>query len=152
MLLYLLRHAIAQGRAESDATRELTGEGIAQARAVSKKLRQRAPQMDRVLCSPYVRARQTASYIMPLFTALEPEIEEGLKPGADVYAALDIIEGQGVENLLLVGHNPFMSKLLSVLVDGTIDSKHYVDNANLYCISAELVAPACGELVYRLNP
>lgn len=152
MLLYLLRHAIAQGRAETDAARELTEEGVAQARSVAKKFRQQSPLMDRVICSPYNRAQQTASYIMPLFPELELTIDDSLRPGGDIYAVMDAIEGYALEHLLLVGHNPFMSMLLSVLVDGTIESHHHVGNAELHCFSAEIIAPGCGELVYTLNP
>ena len=152
MLLYLLRHALAQERAESDAARELTAEGVAQARSVAKKFRQHSPLMDRVLCSPYHRAQQTASYVMPLFPGLDMISEDSLMPGGDVYAVLDAIEDAAVQNVLLVGHNPFMSRMLSVLVDGTLESQHYVGNANLYCMSLDVVAAGCGEVLYTLNP
>ena len=152
MLLYLLRHAIAQESAGSDAARELTPEGVAQARAVVEKFRQYSPRMESVRCSPYVRAQQTASYVMPLFPGIEMISDEGLTPGGDIYDAIDVIETSAVQNLLLVGHNPFMSRMLSALIDGTVESRHYVGNACLYCISMDVVAPGCGKLLYNLNP
>ncbi len=152
MLLYLLRHAIAEDRAESDFARELTAEGIVQARSVADKFAQRSPQLDRVICSPYARAQQTASYVMPLFPEIEMTSDEALRPTGDVYAAIAAIESYAVQHLLLVGHNPFMSRLLSLLVDGTIETRHYVSNANLYCISMDIVAPGCGEILYTLEP
>lgn len=152
MLLYLLRHAIAQDRAASDEARELTEQGVAQARSVADKFSQYAPLVDRVLCSPYTRAQQTASYVMPLFPDLELTIDEGLKPGADLYALLERLEAFGDQRILLVGHNPFLSHLLSLLVDGTIESRRHADNATLYSLSLDIVAPGCGELLYTLNP
>ena len=152
MLLYLLRHAIAEGRAESDSARELTDEGVAQARSVAKKFRDKSPDMDRVISSPYLRAQQTASYMMPLFPGLELGIDDRLRPEEDVYGIIDVLDDSGIEHLLLVGHNPFMSKLLSVLVDGTIGYSHHVGNAELHCLSADIIAPGCAELVYTLAP
>ena len=68
MLLYLLRHAIAEDRAESDSARELTPKGLDQARSIAIKFSQRSPQVDRVICSPYARAQQTAASMMPTFS------------------------------------------------------------------------------------
>ena len=152
MQLYLLRHAVAQERAESDAARELTPEGIAQARAVTEKFREYAPAMDSVVCSPYRRAQQTAAVVMPLFPDIKMKIDDAIRPEGDVYAAMHSIDGSAAENIMLVGHNPFMSKLLSLLVDGAIESHHYVGNASLYCVSLDVVAPGCGKIMYTLNP
>ena len=152
MLLYLLRHALAEERAESDAARELTAQGIAQARSVAEKFSQYSPLMERVHCSPYARAQQTASYVMPLFPDLELVVDERIAPDGDVYSVMEVIEGYDVQHFMLIGHNPFMSKLLSVLVDGTIESHRYVGNANLYCLSLDVVAPGCGEILYTLEP
>lgn len=152
MLVYLLRHAIAEDSAVTDAARNLTAEGLAQANSIAEKFGQHAPVMDKVLCSPYFRAQQTAAAVMPLFPDLSITTEDSIKPGGDVYAVLDTIEATDLQNILLVGHNPFLSKLLSVMVDGVMDSRRYVDNANLYCISMDVVAPGCGEIVYSLEP
>ncbi len=152
MLLYLLRHAEAAERAKSDAARELTPEGITQARSAAEKFRQYSPLMERVHCSPYARAQQTASHVMPLFPDLELITDESISPGGDVYSVMEAIEGYGVLHLMLVGHNPFMSTLLSVLVDGTIETHRHVGNAQLYCLSMDVVAPGCGEIRYTLEP
>ena len=152
MLVYLLRHAIAENNAASDAVRDLTAEGFAQARSVTEKFRKHSPPMDSVLCSPYNRAQQTAFAIMTLYPEIALTTDERLKPGSDVYSMLDAIESLDVQHLLLVGHNPFLSNLLSVLVDGTMETRRYVDNATLYCLSMEVVAPGCAEIVYTLEP
>ncbi|MEX0963413.1 MAG: phosphohistidine phosphatase SixA [Pseudohongiellaceae bacterium] len=152
MLVYLLRHAIAEERAASDSLRELTPEGMAQAISVTEKFRQYSPVMDRVLCSPYVRAQQTASCLMQLFPGLDSVPDESIKPGGDVFDVIDVIGRQDVQHLMLVSHNPLLSNLLSVLVDGTLESHRYVGNAVLYCLSMDVVAPGCGEIVFTVEP
>jgi len=152
MLVYLLRHAAAQGSAATDAVRDLTIEGLAQARSITEQFKQHSPAMDKVLCSPYNRAQQTASAVMGLFPDIVLSTDDRLEPGGDVIAALDVIEGCDVQNLLIVSHNPFLSNLLSVMVDGTMESHRVVANAALYCVSMDVVAPGCGEIVYSLEP
>ncbi|PCI78980.1 MAG: phosphohistidine phosphatase SixA [SAR86 cluster bacterium] len=152
MLVYLLRHAIAEETAATDSVRDLTAEGLAQARSITEKFKPYAPAMDTVLCSPYNRAQQTASAVMTLFPDIALTLDESIKPGGDVYGVLDAIEEFGGQHLLIVGHNPFLSNLLSVIVDGTMESHRYVDNATLHCVSMDVVAPGCGEIVYTLEP
>ena len=152
MLVYLLRHAIAEDSAATDSVRDLTAEGLTQARSIAEKFKQYAPAMDRVQCSPYNRAQQTASAVMTLFPDLTLTLDERIKPGGDVYAVMDAIEGYDVQHLLIVSHNPFLSNLLSVMVDGTMESHRFVDNATLHCVSMDIVAPGCGEIAYTLEP
>lgn len=152
MLVYLLRHALAEDSAATDSARDLTAQGLAQDRSITEKFRPYSPAMDRVLCSPYSRARQTADAVMTLFPDIALTTDESIKPGGDVYAVLDAIEGYHLQHLLIVSHNPFLSNLLSVMVDGTMESHRYVDNATLHCISMDIVAPGCGEILYTLEP
>ena len=152
MLLYLLRHAIAEGSAESDSARELTPKGKDQARSVAKKFNQRSPQVDKVICSSYTRAQQTAALIMPLFPGLDLSLDAGIASDGDVYGLMDAIESYDLQQVLLVSHNPFLSNLLSLLVDGTTETRRAVDNATLHCISMDVVAPGCAEILYILEP
>mgnify|MGYP006198464171 CR=1 FL=1 len=152
MLVYLLRHAIAEDRAATDSLRDLTAEGIAQARSITEKFKQHSPVIDRVLCSPYNRAQQTASAVITQFSGLALTLDESIKPGGNVYSVLDAIEGLDVQHLLVVSHNPFLSNLLSVMVDGTMESHRYVDNATLHCVSMDVIASGCGKIAYSLEP
>ena len=108
--------------------------------------------MDRVLCSPYNRAQQTASAVMTLFPDIALTLDESIKPGGDVYSVLDAIDCLDVQHLLIVSHNPLLSNLLSVMVDGTMESNRYVDNAMLHCVSMDVVASGCGEIALTLEP
>jgi phosphohistidine phosphatase SixA len=49
MLVYLLRHAIAEDRAATDSLRDLTAEGLAQVRSINEKFKQHSPVIDGVL-------------------------------------------------------------------------------------------------------
>lgn len=152
MLVYLLRHAVAENNAASDAARDLTEEGLAQARSITAKFRQYSPAMEKVLCSPYNRAQQTASTVMALFPEVALTTDDRITPSGDVYAVMDAIESFDVQHLLLVSHNPFLTNLLSLIVDGTMDARRFVDNATLHCLSMDVVAPGCGEIAYMLEP
>lgn len=152
MLIYLLRHAIAQNSAATDSARDLTAEGLAQARSITEKFKQYSPAMDKVLCSPYNRAQQTASAVMTLFPDINLDTDESIKPDGDVFGVLDAIEACDVQHLLIVSHNPLLSNLLSVMVDGTMESHRYVANAALHCLSMDVAAPGCAEIAYMLEP
>jgi phosphohistidine phosphatase len=152
MLVYLLRHAIAQDRAATDSLRDLTAEGLAQARSITVKFKQHSPVMNRVLCSPYNRAQQTASAVLTLFPDIVLTLDESIGPSGDVYGVLDAITAIDVQHLLIVSHNPFLSNLLSVMVDGTMESHRHVDNATLHCLSMDVVASGCAAIEYMLEP
>ncbi len=83
--LYLVRHAVAALRGPDypdDADRPLTDDGSARFRRAVAGLRQAGVQLDLVLTSPYVRARETAEL---LATGLRPKpkvvVVEALAPG-----------------------------------------------------------------------
>ncbi len=152
MLIYLIRHGIAEAKAESDAARELTREGIAQTRSMVEKFRMYCPTLDLAIISPYQRARQTASCLRTLFPTTKFDVNPSITPDGDVYATLDAIENFDVQHLLIVSHNPLLSNLLSVMVDGTLGSNRNIGNSTLICVSMDFVAPGCGEILYTLEP
>jgi len=90
--------------------------------------------------------------VITQFSGLALTLDESIKPGGNVYSVLDAIEGLDVQHLLVVSHNPFLSNLLSVMVDGTMESHRYVDNATLHCVSMDVIASGCGEIAYSLEP
>jgi phosphohistidine phosphatase len=89
---------------------------------------------------------------MRLFPELDLTLDAGITPDGDVYGVMDAIESYDLQQVLLVSHNPFLSNLLSLLVDGTMESHRPVGNATLHCVSMDVVAPGCGEILYTLEP
>ena len=105
-----MRHAEA-APGEPDDLRPLTDEGKAAARDLGEKLAAHKP--DAVVCSPLLRARETAELIARA-AALEPEPEEKLAPGADITDLSAAVSGKG-ETVVVVGHQPDCSEIVLAL-------------------------------------
>ncbi len=112
MELTLIRHAIAEPGAD-DAARALTPEGRARFRTCAKTLAALGLRFERVLHSPRRRAVQTAELLV---RRCGGQLEEtpllAQAPGASLLAA-----ARG-ERVALVGHEPWLSELLALLVTG----------------------------------
>jgi phosphohistidine phosphatase len=112
MRVYLCRHGHA-APGEPDELRELTDEGRAQARALGARLAEVPQPPAVVLCSPLVRARQTADAVGRAVGAAV-RVDEGLAPGAtaaSLRAAVDGMDGP----VATVGHQPDCSEIAVAL-------------------------------------
>ena len=152
MMIYLMRHGEAEQKALSDPARELTRKGVMDNRSVIAKLSQHAPEIDRALTSPYQRARQTCSALQVSYPQLSFEVSEALEPEAGVYDLLDEIEKIDVMQVFLISHNPLISNLLALLVDGTLATSSDMETSHIACVSMDIVAPGCGKVLYTLSP
>ena len=113
MDLLLWRHAEAVD-GFPDQARELTERGEKQARKVADWLEQNRPKRLKVLVSPTVRTRQTASAFTDTFdivTALGTDAEV-----AHLIAASGWPDGNGA--CLIVGHQPSLGRLAALLLSG----------------------------------
>lgn len=119
MDLILWRHAEAEDAngEMSDLDRCLTRRGEKQAKRVAGWLAVHLPQRCRVLVSPALRTRQTADALRTAY-----EIEPRLAPGA---SARDVLEAVGWprsrETVLVVGHQPCLGAVASLLLAGIDD-------------------------------
>jgi len=125
MNLYLLRHGIAVERGtrgyDHDADRTLTSEGREKLRAVGAAMLGAKLSLDRIFTSPYTRAEQTACFIADIL-GLGGRVQEtpALLPdsaSADVAEFLRGLRPQP-DDVLLVGHEPNLSRLVSFLISG----------------------------------
>src|SRR5438445_10497165 len=121
MLLYLLRHGIAEDHgSRSDDERELTDEGKEKTRAAMnavKKMKLFAPEL--VISSPLIRAKQTAEIAMESFAkGAKFEIDDAVKSGAEVTDTMALVAkwAKKYERIMLVGHEPHMSHFGSALL------------------------------------
>ena len=124
--LYLVRHAVA-GHADSarwpdDADRPLTKDGIARFRDAARGLRELVPAVDSVLSSGHARAWQTAELLHEVAGWRKPEECPALEAGRPVSAALDVLQGRTERSIALVGHEPYLSRLASLLCTGSEDA------------------------------
>lgn len=125
MNLYILRHAIAVERGtpgvEDDSKRELTPKGTAKMRRIAGGMSKLNIQLDLILSSPYLRARQTADIVADVLKARDClRFTDSLIPGAGGEQVITEINKhfRKRENVLLVGHEPLLSSLIAILVSG----------------------------------
>lgn len=119
MNLYLIRHAIAEEENASgeDSQRELTDKGAKKMRLIAKGLRTLGIEFDIILTSPYIRAQQTAEILADVFKMKKSvSVSENLTPMGDPDLLLaEINEKYTVNSLAIVGHEPYLSTLVSLL-------------------------------------
>jgi phosphohistidine phosphatase len=116
--LVLLRHAkSAHPEGVADIDRPLTPRGHADAAAAGAWLMQRGYPPDLVLCSPSRRTRETWHGIALAFTAGPTVRYDERAYDASAENLLDLIRDteDDVTTIMLVGHNPAMSHLSSLL-------------------------------------
>ncbi len=116
-MLYLIRHAHAVDD-EDDAGRPLSAEGRAQVRRLAAFLRPSGEmQPAEMWHSPLVRARQTAALLAELLELRAPlKNVAGLKSEDDPQIIASRL--QSPVSLALVGHEPHLGSLASLLVSG----------------------------------
>jgi phosphohistidine phosphatase len=117
-VIWLLRHGDATSDAPDDASRPLTENGERQARAAGAALAALGVRIDVCLTSPKLRALQTARLACEAL-GLEPQVTESLRGGDFDPAAL--AAGRG--DVLLVGHEPDLSRAIQVATGGHVEMK-----------------------------
>ena len=148
--LWLLRHAEAEPHGtREDAERRLTERGERQARAAGIAFKRMEATFDAVLFSPKVRARQTAELAAESWGEDERERLTAHPPlggGFDAAQALEAIAAVAADGrLLIVGHEPDLSRVVGELTGGRVDLK----KGGLAVVRLE---GAGGELVVLMRP
>jgi len=118
MKLYLVQHGEAVPKAE-DPERPLTGQGRRDVRAVATLLQSAGVRVERVWHSGKTRAGQTAKLLAAavLPRGRKPQAIDGIGPNAPV-AEFCIDADVWEEDTLVVGHLPFMARLVALLTTG----------------------------------
>jgi phosphohistidine phosphatase len=122
MDVYLVRHAIAHERNRvrwpNDARRPLTAAGQHRFREAARGLKRCLPKGVYVLTSPYVRARETAA-ILTKVAKLDRAAEcPELASKASIGKAFELLRSCKEAAVVLVGHEPNLSRLLSAALGG----------------------------------
>ena len=128
MDLYILRHAIAVQRGtpgyEDDSKRPLTGKGAKKMNRIAEGMLALDLSFDVILSSPFTRAKQTAEIVAEVFHAEKKlEFTEHLEVGGDAEKLVDLINDtySSASSVMLVGHEPYLSGLISMLLSGSED-------------------------------
>jgi phosphohistidine phosphatase len=160
MNLYILRHGLAVERGtpgcEKDSDRPLTPKGRRRSRQIAKAMKKLELSFDLVLSSPYVRARQTADIVAATFNARRKlELADDLTPDGNPQALIEHLRDLqiGAENVLLVGHEPYLSRLISTLVAGNSGLPVILKKDGLCKLAVEsLKYGRCAALEWLLTP
>jgi phosphohistidine phosphatase len=154
MELYLVRHAIAEDRDAvrwpDDAERPLTAKGAASFGRAARGLRRIVPEVDVVLSSPYARAWQTAEILQREagWPAAEPcDALEALRAPDDALDPLRDRRERG--SVVLVGHEPNLSLLASLLLTGDADALPLELKKGAVALLAFAAEPAPARAVLR---
>ena len=115
--LLIIRHAkAAEGDYPDDTLRPLHEEGKQVHRQMMEQLKQQGYAPNKILCSPYLRARQAAEIAAEI---LGGTVEENNALGAE-FDAEEILKQipppDTDQTLMLVGHEPTLSQLANALV------------------------------------
>ena len=141
MALYLVQHGKSLPK-DQDPDQGLSAEGIAETERIAKLARDAGFSVSQIKHSVKTRARQTAEIFAG---ALNPKqgIREvsGIKPLDDVaeYAA----NIDPIEDIMLVGHLPFMERMTSFLITGSTDKPVFkFQNSGIVCLDKDPEAQA----------
>ena len=120
MRLYLVQHGEAKSEAE-DPERPLTMRGEEETRKISAAAKRLGLHPSTIYHSGKKRAAQTAEIIAGTL-GLSVRLGQGLNPNDDVRPWVERIS-KAAEDLMIVGHLPFLEKLASFLVCGDEGTK-----------------------------
>jgi phosphohistidine phosphatase len=121
MKLYFLRHGDAGDPATwggDDAERPLTDDGRKQIAAGARTMRRLELDVDRIVTSPLVRARETAEIVaLELKRKDRLVVDERLGSSFGPERLAEILcENHGVHELMLVGHEPSFSATIGQVI------------------------------------
>jgi phosphohistidine phosphatase len=138
MAIYLVQHGLSLAK-EEDPARGLSTDGVEKVRLIGEVASHYSVLVKCIEHSGKARAEQTARL---LATALEPVdgvwVREGIAP-------LDAVEPVAAtldpnQNLMLVGHLPFLERLTSFLTTGNKEHRPFkFQNGGIVCLDRDAV-------------
>jgi phosphohistidine phosphatase len=160
MNLFILRHGIAVEPGthgyEKDADRPLTPEGERKLLQIAEAMEALDLTFDLILSSPYLRARQTAEIVAEALKARKRlEFFDSLAPGGSTKKLVELLNclAPPPQNVLLVGHEPYLSGLVSLLASGGATLTVVMKKGGLCKLTTgSLTHGRCATLEWLLTP
>ncbi len=157
MDLFVLRHGEAgkHSAIPSDSLRALTAAGRQEMVEIAKGLEKLGIEFDHVFSSPLTRAKQTAIIALK-YVKSKNNIENAdeLRPEGnrlELYTRLSKLKQSSI--VLLVGHEPYLSELISEAISGDLDDRIDLKKGGLARINVIKFLPKIqGELRWLLPP
>lgn len=134
MKLYLVQHAKAASK-DADPQRPLTEEGRRDIQKVAAFIKSLTLSVDYLWHSGKTRARQTADVLSEVVEVKkEMAAHDGLSPNDNVTVLKnELISGR--QDIMIVGHLPFLPKLASLLLTSSESSNTVAfKNAGIVCL------------------
>lgn len=136
MALYLVQHGKSMPK-DIDPDQGLAEEGVVETERIANVAKDSGVKVSLIKHSGKTRARRTAEIFA---SALNPErdIQEvsGIKPLDDVAAYAENINPE--DDIMLVGHLPFMGRMTSYLVTGSIERPVFkFQNSGIVCLDKD---------------
>jgi len=159
MNIYCLRHGIAEDydptKHASDADRALTPKGKKRMESIAEAMQSQDIEIKTILASPYRRAKETAEIVADQL-GLHQKIEwtSDLEPekSASLFLKRLTKECNRHTDVMLVGHEPFMSSFISYSLVGTAALHLVMKKGGLCKISfSNGVKPGTARLEWLLN-
>jgi phosphohistidine phosphatase len=150
MRVYLVQHGEAHAE-EISVERELTPRGRSDVEGVAALLADGGVRVAKVYHSGKTRARQTAElFAARLAPGVAFETLVGISPNDPVESLADRLHGWN-EDVLVVGHQPFVGKLVALLVAGRSEPPVVVyQQGSVVCL--EHVAEGRWALAWMVRP
>jgi phosphohistidine phosphatase len=151
---YFLRHGVAVEPGEwtgRDFDRPLTQEGIERMECEARAIADLSLDLDTIVTSPLLRARQTAEIVASRLKLRDDIVEDArLAGGFDPRRLAELLaEHDKAEAILLVGHEPTMSATIGRIVgDASIELK----KAALAGVALADASPTRGTLICLIPP
>jgi phosphohistidine phosphatase len=150
MALFLVQHGKSLPK-DVDPDQGLSEKGEDETARIAAVAKQYNVNVSQIKHSGKTRARQTAEIFA---SALNPEkgVQEatGLQPLDDVTALAASLDPK--QNVMLVGHLPFMERMTSFLIAGTIDKPVFkFQNGGIVCLDKDPQTD-CWVILWALMP
>lgn len=151
MIVLFLRHAEAEGNAEDDFARRLTGKGKDQADRVGEFCLAAGIVPERVLTSPVIRAKQTAERAAAKMGGCEVVAVDWLSCGMAPETCLSKLSDLQKEKLvMLVGHEPDFSEVIAELLDSRSGEAFHLRKACLVGVDVQACRRGGGILEFLI--
>lgn len=141
--LVLLRHAHADPAVpgQADIDRPLSAEGLAEAEAAGRWLRDRQLVPDCVLCSPARRTRETLEAVLGVIGYVDQRLEPAIYEATPGTLATLLDDHRDTGRLLMVGHNPGLERLAALLHSGQTGEYRGMPPAGIAVLNLQDGAP-----------
>jgi len=139
-----------------ESKRPLTMEGVGKMRRIARGMRRLKLDFDVILASPYLRAKQTAEIVAAVLSVGDKlQFSDHLAGHGDLVQLVTELNEyhRACKSILLVGHEPSMSELISMLLAGNRSLQLVLKKGGLCKLTVDALRHGrCATLDWLLTP